>query len=426
MNELTAFILLVFAAVVVILPRQYIVATIVMAACFVPTDQRFIIADLDLTLLRILLGVAVLRLMAKSELVRVQWTGFDMLVLAWALCGAVVYSLQWLTQKAVLNRCGVLVDVLGMYWLFRQTIRSWADIRLAAVAFAVAAIALVPLVAWEWMTRSDPFNAIGHITPLFRGQDYRCSAAFPHSIMLGVFWAAIVPLFLSFIMIGRDRILFWLAIASAVFIVSATASSTPLVTLFIGVGAMVCYKWRRFAPTLALVAIGLLVALHFAMKAPVWHLLARINVVQGSTGWYRFYLIDRAIAHFGEWASMGCRDTESWGRGLGDLTNQYVLEGVRGGVVTLALFVGMLAAGASRLLKISLHEPHTQKQLVICAVLAMLLTHCAAFGGVSYFGQIAVEWQIVLAMIGLLCEWQTAGIRREFPSQVLNRPEVAA
>ena len=46
---------------------------------------------------------------------------------------------------------------------------------------------------------------------------------------------------------------------------------------------------------------GTLLLLHLAMNNPVWHLLARVNVVGGSTGWHRYHLIDKAIEHLEWW-----------------------------------------------------------------------------------------------------------------------------
>jgi hypothetical protein len=78
------------------------------------------------------------------------------------------------------------------------------------------------------------------------------------------------------------------------------------------------------------------------MKAPVWFLLARLTVVGGSTGYHRAYLIDRAIANFGEWFLVGVPSTSHWGWGLQDVTNQFIVEGTRGGLLTLVLFVAVI------------------------------------------------------------------------------------
>ena len=47
-------------------------------------------------------------------------------------------------------------------------------------------------------------------------------------------------------------------------------------------------------------ALALGTVLHFVMNHGIWHLIARIDLVGGSTGYHRFHLIDKAIAHFGE------------------------------------------------------------------------------------------------------------------------------
>jgi len=46
--------------------------------------------------------------------------------------------------------------------------------------------------------------------------------------------------------------------------------------------------------------VGYLV-LALVMKAPPYFLLARINIVEGSTGWHRAELIRSALAHVSEW-----------------------------------------------------------------------------------------------------------------------------
>ena len=79
------------------------------------------------------------------------------------------------------------------------------------------------------------------------------------------------------------------------------------------------------------------------MQAPVWHLISRVSGVGGSSGWFRYKLIDSAIRNFGEWAILGTRSTAHWFWGAQDVCNQYVLEGVRGGFLTLCVFVALIA-----------------------------------------------------------------------------------
>jgi len=140
------------------------------------------------------------------------------------------------------------------------------------------------------------------------------------------------------------------------------------------------------------------------MRAPVWHLISRISVVGGSTGWHRYFLIDRAISHFGEWLFLGCRSTAHWGRGLSDITNQYILEGVRGGFITLVLFLVMIYMALRILLRLSLQQQEHKQQFIIWCLIVTILGHCVAFFGVSYFGQIMMWWYMTLAAVSFLYE----------------------
>jgi hypothetical protein len=428
MNEPTIIITLMLSIGILVVPKKYLCGIFILAACFVPTDQRVILLGLDFTVLRILIAAGVLRILVMGEQKHILWCGFDKMVLAWLVCGAVIYSIQWMSMKAVVNRCGVMFDILGAYWLFRQTIRSWADLKQVAMVYAACAMALVPLVAWEWATGHNPFSVLGKVTTLVRSERYRCSASFPHAIMLGVFWAILIPLFIGFAKMGRERLFLWAGAAAAGFIVVSSASSTPLLTMVIVVSIVFMYRWRRYTSSAVWAVLALLVVLHFIMEAPVWHLLARINVVSGSTGWYRYYLIDEAVKHFSDWAILGFRNTELWGWGLGDITNQYILEGVRGGLLTLMVFVTMLFMAASRVLRTCLRESLPQKRFLLWALFAMLMGHYVAFTGVSYFGQISLQWCMLLAMVGLLDELEMVRSRAhlEMESAVIEKQLDAA
>ena len=58
--------------------------------------------------------------------------------------------------------------------------------------------------------------------------------------------------------------------------------------------------------------VMLLMLLHVVMNNPVWHLLTRIDLVGGSTGWYRYKLIDDFIKNFGQWWMLGTISTFGW------------------------------------------------------------------------------------------------------------------
>ncbi|HUW19291.1 MAG TPA: hypothetical protein VMW16_08320 [Sedimentisphaerales bacterium] len=387
-----------------VIPRKYFMLPFIVCACFLPADQRVIIMDLDFTPLRILVLTGFLRIFLGKQEYRVRWNNFDRMVVVWALCGAIVYCIQWLNTKAFINRSGYLFDVFGLYWIFRHNVNSWDSIRLNLKIFAICSLFLAVLVGWEWGTGKNPFVAFGRVITEVRKGRYRCQASFPHSIMLGLFYATLVPLFVGLAKTDKRKMLYWAAVAAGVFIVMATASSTPIVTLAVVLLALFGFRWRRHMGQAALGLLASLAALHIVMNKPVWHLIARVNVVGGSTGWHRYKLIDSAIGHFGEWAFLGCRSTSDWGWGLEDITNQYIIEGIRGGLVTLVLFLAMLYLAFRTILNSSLAYREYQRQWLCWCIVVAVIGHCAAFFGVSYFGQIMMLWYMMLSVVGFLAE----------------------
>jgi hypothetical protein len=240
---------------------------------------------------------------------------------------------------------------------------------------------------------------------------------------MGLFWATLVPLFVGFARQRPPGLLFWGAIAASVFMVMGTSSSTPVLTLAGVAALLVVYRWRQNTPSAAWAVLAMLVGLHLVMKAPVWHLLARVSVVSGSTGWHRYHLIDAAVRHFGDWMVLGTRNTAVWGYGLEDVTNQFILEGVRGGLITLVLFCAILFVGARALLRLSLRSKDKNESYLAWCTFVTIIAHCVSFVGVSYFGQITMIWYLLLASTGLFYGQVTEAqrVRQRVPAARLQQ-----
>lgn len=385
---------------VLFVPKKYFLLPYLVAACFVPADQRIYIFTLDFTVLRILVVVGFLRVICDGDSSSLRFNSFDKLLVAWAISSAVIYILRWGTFAAVINRSGVLFDILGLYWLFRKSITRFEDIRQVGRILAVCSLVLVVLVALEWTTGENPFAVMGRVQTVMRDGEYRCQASFPHSIMLGLFWATSIPFFVGLWKTGERRSLYGAAIAASVFIIIATRSSTPLLTMLVIFAMLPLFRYRQYGRQAAWGLLAMLVALHIVMNAPVWHLIARVNMIGGSTGWHRYHLINQAITHFSEWMILGTRSTGHWGWGLEDLTNQYVLEGVRGGLLGLVLFVVLLGRAVARVGAASLRRISGEHQWLLWGICVSILGHCISFFGVSYFGQIILLLYLTFAIVG--------------------------
>ncbi len=412
-NQETVIVTVVLVALAFALPRKYFLLPFVITACFVPADQRIIIMGLDFTPLRLLIVTGVLRLCLRGELRTIKLNRFDKILLLWAFCGAAIFVLQRLDMSSLIYKCGLLFDVLGLYWLFRQNIQSWADIHFIFTLFALCALVMLPLVAFEWATGRNPFSAFGRVGTVVRESGrYRCQASFPHSIMLGLFWATLVPVFVGLSKAERWKYLYWAAAAAGVFIVCATNSSTPIGTLIGVVLVLPLFRYRSYGRLIAYGICGMTVGLHLIMKAPVWHLIGRMSIVSGSTGYHRYRLIDQAIRHFGEWALLGTRSTAHWGGlGLTDITNQYIRQGIDGGFITLLLFVVLLVMAIRIAGVYSIHIPQVKLRFLSWCISVSILGHCLAFIGISYFGQIHMLLYLTFAIVGVIYEISSTSLR---------------
>ena len=425
----TPTILITIALVILIfvLPRRYLLAPFVVAACFVPAEQHAYVFGLHFYVVRILVVAGIVRIFMWSEARRIPWNRFDKLLLAWAVYESCAYVLLHGDFQAVIFRSGQLLEILGMYWIARQNLRTWDDLRTVVKLFALSALIIVPFVAVEWSTGNNPFVVLGRVGTPIREGAYRCQASFPHAIIGGAFWACLAPFFIGVAVKSHGKTLCWAAVAAVVFLVMASHSSTPVGGLLVALFFMAIYRYRQYGRYMTIGFFGTLMALHVVMKSPVWSLLARVTIISGSTGYHRYILIDGAVRHFWEWALLGTLSTANWGYYLFDVTNEYILEGVRGGFPTLVLFVALLVIAIRTTARFSLKNIPDDQKWLSWGICTSVLTHCVMFLGVGYFGQILMLLYLTFAMAGLIYEWNArpvvpVAVRRShmIPGQILT------
>lgn len=140
-----------------------------------------------------------------------------------------------------------------------------------------------------------------------------------------------IPFFVALWFGAKDKILSVAAVASTLLIIFACSSSTPVAAVGLVIIGWGMYFARAHMSTIRWSILGGLIGLQLLMQKPVYHLISRIDLVGGSTGWHRYHLFDQFVRRIGEWFFVGTHSTAHWGYGLFDVTNQYVLEAVRGG-----------------------------------------------------------------------------------------------
>lgn len=329
-----------------VVARRYLVLPLLVLACVVPQGQRVVIASLDFNFIRIMLMVGITRVLILSEWQHIVPKALDKIVVAWVLIGAIGNIMQVGAFSAVVYRLGLAFDILGMYFMCRVTFKEWKDVDMATTCFALMACVSFFFFFVEKKTGRNMFAIMGGV-PAFTGMregKLRTQGPFVHAILAGCFWAVLLPMVASKVLRRSwiERSIGLVGGLAILAIVLFCASSTPLIVLGCnGLGCIV-YFFRKHMRLIRWGSISGIVALHFYMKQPVWHLIARIDVVGGSTGWHRYKLIQSSIDNFHEWWLCGIPSTAHWGYFMFDITNQYVLEGVRSGIVALLAFLWVL------------------------------------------------------------------------------------
>jgi hypothetical protein len=404
------------------LPRRLALLPIVFTACYMTFGQQIVIAGLHFRLLRLLVLVGCIRIIFRGELRGFRWQRLDTVITLWSISSIVTYTLLWQTPDALVNRIGLVFDAFGLYFAFRCFVRDLDDIQRACHIFAIVLVPLAVSMCIEKLTGRNPFYVFGGVPEFTSVREgvLRCQGPFGHPILAGTFGAVWVPCFVGLWWQGRNRLLALIGIVSSTLITFLAGSSGPVGAYLAGIVALSFWPFRNSMRRVRWTVVGLMLLLQLVMKAPIWFVFARFSFFSGSTGWHRANLIDQTISHFFDWWLLGAKETYSWGVWGGDITNQFILEGVRGGLVTMVLFTAVVVicfSRVGRMLRASRLQPKSY-QLFLWALGATVFSHVVSFLNVSYFDQNIVNWYLLLAAISAAgVSVKRMRLRNELPLQ---------
>jgi len=389
------------------LRRRYAFIPLLVASLFIPLSQEVMVAGLHLTISRILLLFAWIRLLkTRHEEGRsgMRWTRLDTVFLAYCLVNAVAYFILWGEFGALVNRLGFLYNALGIYFFMRFFVRDFRDLQTLTKTFAWVLIVLAVFMLNEQATRYNAFSIFGGVPPVteLRGDKLRSQGPFAHPLLAGTVGAALFPLILSLWWQGRkSRKLALIGSLAAAVVAIASMSSTPLLALMAGIFALLMWPMRRQLRWFRWATAAALLTLHLVMKAPVWALISRIDLTGSSSSYHRYELVNQFILRFSEWWLVGTRNTSAWGWDMWDTINSYVAAGTDGGLLTFLLFIAVIAVAFQQLgVARKRAGIDFERARLLWGLGAMLFVHSVAFFGIGYFDQSSILWYTGLAMIG--------------------------
>jgi len=216
-------------------------------ACFISPAQRIVIATMDFNLLRLMILFGWCRVFLYGEMRGFKWKSLDVVVVAWAVIATIVVTLREVTVSALFYRLGLTFDAVGMYLLFRILIRSWKDLECLMIAAAIISVPVAAVFLIEQYTGRNMFAVLGGVPEItaIRGGRLRCRGPFPHPILAGCFWAAMIPLIGA--LWWHSRKIRWLApigIVASLLVINATASDSPISAVLAAIVAAALFPLR--------------------------------------------------------------------------------------------------------------------------------------------------------------------------------------
>lgn len=409
MTPAIAILLIALCLLILLLPRKFMIVPFLCGAFLIWLGVQVYVAQVHWLALRILILVACIRVAVsrpKGEEKPKRFIGgineidraFIFCVLAQSVCVVLLFQ----QTQALVNQFGFLIDYLGGYFVLRYLIRDKDDLYRALKCLAVLSVILAAGMIVEQLRLKNYFAIVAGTdrTPDIREGKIRSQGVFQHSIPAGTVAATWIPLFILLWKNGKSKLLGGLGFIGASVMTFTSQSSTPLLAYAAGLLGIFMWPLRGKMKLIRRGIVALILVLAVVMKAPVWFLIARIDLTGGSSGYHRALIVDQFIRHFWDWWLIGVKDTSQWGWDLWDVQNQYVAAGENGGLIAFCFFVAMVVRAFVRLgnaRKASLDDKGNEWTYWLIG--SALFSNALAFIGANYFDQSRISWFLILAAI---------------------------
>jgi hypothetical protein len=419
-NPILLAVIAALAALQMKLPRAWAFAPLLVAACHTP----YMPFAAGLTATRVIILLGILRAMKEGWFAWSIGESRDRMMLVFAglaLLSTVAHG--WEYDNPLTSRMRFVLDVCGAFLYARAFLYENASISRFATVLACVLTPLALMMVIEARSGRNPYVFIGvaKTFSLVREGGFRPQGPFGTPILAGTAGASAIPLLAM--LWWENRRVALLGLGAALTIVYCSASSGPIGTTMIGLGAIALWPLRANLRAFIAAGVVFLVFVHFIREKPVWHLMTLIDFVGGSTGWHRAYLIDMAVKHMGEWWFLGTDYTRHWlPYALAtvpnhcDLTNYYIHLGVMGGLpLVLCLLVILWKTFRLVLGAVSkIGGAGTVAEFRLWCLGAALLGHAVTFLSISYFDQMSFFfWLLIGGAAGFVADAVSGDSREE-------------
>jgi len=421
MQGVTLTFALIACLLVIALRPQYALAVFITALLWYPSFLAVSVGTIDILVGRFVVAVLLIRCIFDDGLrSKFVWSRLDTFVTISMAASIVPY---FFTQDqppmlVIESRGGYLMDTWCAYLAARFVVTDRTRLVALMKCIAVVLVPLALLGVVECFTGWRPFAALWSYSPWFQGRGRfllegrwglnRAVGPFSHAILFGGGFAMFLPL----IYYLRHEKKQWRSLAyvlSGVALLGALSSlsSGPWVTVLVVIFCLAMEGHKAWVKRIFLFGLFSCILIGIVSNRPVYHVIASAANPLGGASWHRAKLIDLAIEHFPEWWRVGYGDRDpGWGASLGmtwtDVTNEYILSGVRYGIVAVISLFAVLIQAFQGLAAVHRKLKHPVLKSLCWAFGSMLFAVAVTWMSVSFFGQLITLFYCCLGMIGSL------------------------
>ena len=416
MNAISGTILTTLLVAVVFAPRRWALLAILAGVFFLTQGHAVNLGGLAIHPIRFLVAAACARVLLRreitwSQLNRIDWT----LLLAYNYT-ALIWTLQ--SSQFAAEQLAFGLDPTLCYLALRGLLAKLEELRWVLRAFVFLLVPFTILVTLERLSGETAFAMVGANWALYvREGIARCSGAFRHASLLGSIAAAFLAMYAGLWWGKRDRQVALVGVGLCAVLVVLTNSGGPLTSALAAMAGWMLWPLRNRMRVVRYSMLAILVLLTLFMEAPIWYLPFKISLVVGGGGYHRGQLMESAWNDLSQWwlVGMELRDTLPWipyahgETGGADITNQFVVFGIKGGLAAMVLLILVLSRAFSdigeKLKAVRLwSERERANEALLWGLGVAIVVHAVSWLGIAYFDQSWVVWLLHVAAVSASVE----------------------
>jgi hypothetical protein len=435
MQGVTLTLALILSVLVIILRPKYAFVTYIIGLLWYPAYLAVSIGTIDILVGRFVVAVLLMRCFFDDSIRRkFTWNRLDTLV---TLSMVVYVGAYLITQvnpiaQTLESRAGFVMDTWCAYLAARFIVTDRKKLITIIKCISIALIPLAILGIIESVTGWRAFFPLWRYSPWFvegvggfiregRFGLARAVGPFSHAILFGGGFAMFLPL-VYYLRREKGE---WRSLAYVIFGIVllgalSSMSSGPWVMVIVVIFCLLMENHKKFIKPLFVFLVISCILIGIASNRPFYHVIASWANPLGGASWHRAKLIDLAIEHFNEWWVVGYGEKDpGWGPQLGmgvtDLTNEYILKGVRYGILGVIALCAVLAKSFRSLIATYGRLKQPALKSLCWAFGCLLFSVTVAWMSVSFFGQLST---LVYCSIGMIGSLSSSSFDWQIPSRI--------